>query len=87
MFVFAGDMAEKASSEVTLHDIDPLALQQLVDYVYTGEIVITEENVQVRYRTEKNVKRYKISNLLKVKWKTTVPNQKVQKRYCFRFSR
>lgn len=47
-FVFiTDDMAEKMQREVVLHDIDPAALQLLVDYSYTGEIHITEENVQV----------------------------------------
>lgn len=40
-------MAEKAASEVVLHDVDHTALQLLVDYSYTGEIHITEDNVQV----------------------------------------
>lgn len=43
----ADDMAEKLQQEVTLHDVDATALQQLVDYSYTGEILITEDNVQV----------------------------------------
>jgi kelch-like protein 17 (actinfilin) len=41
-------MAEKLQHEVTLRDVDAAALQQLVDYSYTGEILITEDNVQVR---------------------------------------
>lgn len=43
----ADDMAEKLQQEVTLHDVDAMALQQLVEYSYTGEILITEDNVQV----------------------------------------
>jgi BTB/POZ domain. len=43
----ADDMAEKLQNEVTLHDVDAAALQQLVEYSYTGEILITEDNVQV----------------------------------------
>ena len=43
----ADDMAEKLQNEVTLHDVDAIALQQLVEYSYTGEILITEDNVQV----------------------------------------
>ncbi len=42
------DLAEKQQKEVVLHDIDPLALTLLVEFAYTGEILITEENVQVR---------------------------------------
>ena len=41
------DMAENLQNEVTLHDVDAMALQQLVEYSYTGEILITEDNVQV----------------------------------------
>ena len=39
---------EKQQKEVVLHDVDPLALTLLVEFAYTGEILITEENVQVR---------------------------------------
>ena len=39
---------EKKQKEVTIHDLDPLALTLLVDFSYTGEIVISEDNVQVR---------------------------------------
>ncbi|XP_054268588.1 kelch-like protein 17 [Macrosteles quadrilineatus] len=45
--MFNDDMAEKAAREVVLHDVDHTALQLLVDYSYTGEIHITEDNVQV----------------------------------------
>ena len=41
------DLAEKHRQEVVIHDLDPLALTLLVDFAYTGEIVVTEENVQV----------------------------------------
>jgi hypothetical protein len=43
----ADDLVEKNQTEVTIHDIDVLALTLLVDFSYTGEIVITEDNVQV----------------------------------------
>ncbi|XP_021940752.1 kelch-like protein 17 isoform X3 [Zootermopsis nevadensis] len=45
--MFNDDMAEKLQEEVTLHDVDATALQLLVEYSYTGEILITEDNVQV----------------------------------------
>ncbi|KAE8738169.1 hypothetical protein FOCC_FOCC016367 [Frankliniella occidentalis] len=45
--VFADDMVEKMRPEVTLHDVDGVALRQLIEYSYTGEILITEDNVQV----------------------------------------
>ena len=41
------DLLEKSKKEVTIHDLDPLALTLLVDFSYTGEIVISEDNVQV----------------------------------------
>lgn len=41
------DMIERNSVNVKLHDVDPTALRQLIDYAYTGEITISEDNVQV----------------------------------------
>lgn len=40
-------MAESKQEVVELHDIDAPSLKQLIDFAYTGEIIITEENVQV----------------------------------------
>ena len=40
-------MVEKMRPEVTLHDIDGVALKQLIEYAYSGEVLITEDNVQV----------------------------------------
>ncbi|KAL0271210.1 UNVERIFIED_CONTAM: hypothetical protein PYX00_008380 [Menopon gallinae] len=45
--MFNDDLVEKLQEEVILQDIDALALQTLVEYSYTGEITITEDNVQV----------------------------------------
>ncbi|XP_014271032.1 kelch-like protein 17 isoform X2 [Halyomorpha halys] len=45
--MFNGDMSERLSREVVLHEVDVMALQLLVDYSYTGGILITEDNVQV----------------------------------------
>ncbi len=42
-------MSESHQTHVTLHDIDPQALEQLVQYAYTAEIVVGEGNVQVRH--------------------------------------
>lgn len=41
------EMSESRQTHVTLHDIDPQALEQLVQYAYTAEIVVGEGNVQV----------------------------------------
>lgn len=46
----ADDMIERNQNVVTMHDVSPLALRQLIDYAYSGEITITEDNVQVRHR-------------------------------------
>ena len=37
---------EKNKSKIILRDIDPEALKLLVNYVYTSEVEVTEENVQ-----------------------------------------
>ncbi|CAB1336834.1 unnamed protein product, partial [Coregonus sp. 'balchen'] len=44
--MFTNEMSESRQTHVTLHDIDPLALEQLVQYAYTAEIVVGEGNVQ-----------------------------------------
>ena len=49
LLLFPDDLVEKNQKEVTIHDLDPLALTLLVDFSYTGEIVISEDNVQVSY--------------------------------------
>lgn len=46
------DMLERNSVTVTLHDLDKTALGQLIDYAYTGEITISEDNVQVMIRAK-----------------------------------
>jgi hypothetical protein len=46
MSELTGEMAERNKSVIKLHDIDVTALNFLVDYAYTGQICITEENVQ-----------------------------------------
>ena len=45
--VFLDDMAEKNLKDITIHDVDPLALTLLVDFSYTGELSVCEDNVQV----------------------------------------
>lgn len=45
--VASDEMSESRQTHVTLHDIDPQALEQLVQYAYTAEIVVGEGNVQV----------------------------------------
>ncbi|EEB15831.1 conserved hypothetical protein [Pediculus humanus corporis] len=45
--MFNDDLAEKLKTEITIQDIDASALKILVDFSYTGQVTITEENVQV----------------------------------------
>ena len=44
--MFVSKMAEKDKSEVLIHDIDDIALEQLIDFCYTGQVTIDESNVQ-----------------------------------------
>ena len=45
-------MAEKNLRDITIHDVDPLALTLLVEFSYTGELSVCEDNVQV-YRSDR----------------------------------
>jgi len=47
LYGHADEMSESRQTHVTLHDIDCQALEQLVQYAYTAEIVVGEGNVQV----------------------------------------
>ncbi|WAQ96164.1 KELC-like protein, partial [Mya arenaria] len=44
--MFTADLAESKSDRIILQEIDPSALVLLIDFVYTSEIQVTEENVQ-----------------------------------------
>ncbi|XP_076332124.1 uncharacterized protein LOC143237117 isoform X2 [Tachypleus tridentatus] len=46
--MFNSGMAEKNLATITLHEIDSCALSSLVEFAYTGEVLITEDNVQVQ---------------------------------------
>ncbi|XP_028338897.1 kelch-like protein 30 isoform X2 [Physeter macrocephalus] len=49
--MFAGDFAESFSARVELRDVEPAAVAQLVDFVYTGRLTITQGNVEALTRT------------------------------------
>ena len=49
--MFAGDFAESFSARVELRDLDPAVVAQLVDFVYTGRLTITQGNVEALTRT------------------------------------
>lgn len=44
-----GDMSESKADQVEIRGVDGLTLRKLVDYIYTAEIEVTEDNVQVSH--------------------------------------
>ncbi|XP_074171984.1 kelch-like protein 30 isoform X2 [Rhinolophus sinicus] len=49
--MFAGDFAESFSARVELQDLEAAVVGQLVDFVYTGRLTITQANVEALTRT------------------------------------
>ncbi|XP_028314932.1 LOW QUALITY PROTEIN: kelch-like protein 3 [Gouania willdenowi] len=45
--MFTGDMSESKADQVEIREVDGQTLRKLVDYIYTAEIEVTEDNVQV----------------------------------------
>ncbi|KAH0616081.1 hypothetical protein JD844_026910 [Phrynosoma platyrhinos] len=45
--MFTGEMSESQAKRVRIKEVDGWTLKMLIEYVYTGEIQVTEENVQV----------------------------------------
>ena len=45
--MFTNDVAEARTPSITLQNIDSKAMQLLMDFIYTSEIRVTEDNVQV----------------------------------------
>ncbi|XP_077000448.1 kelch-like protein 2 isoform X2 [Tamandua tetradactyla] len=45
--MFTGEMSESRAKRVRIKEVDGWTLRALIDYVYTAEIQVTEENVQV----------------------------------------
>lgn len=43
-------MSESRAKRVRIKEVDGWTLRILIDYIYTAEIQVTEENVQVRVR-------------------------------------
>lgn len=44
--MFTGDLAEAKADRIKLQEIDPKALVQLIDFMYSSEIHVSEDNVQ-----------------------------------------
>ncbi|ELW47181.1 Kelch-like protein 3 [Tupaia chinensis] len=45
--MFTGDMSESKAKKIEIKDVDGQTLSKLIDYIYTAEIEVTEENVQI----------------------------------------
>ncbi|XP_022079622.1 kelch-like protein 5 [Acanthaster planci] len=44
--MFTNDVVEATAGEVELRDLDPQALKACIQYIYTGEILLKEDNVE-----------------------------------------
>lgn len=44
--MFTGELAESRQTEITIRDIDEIAMELLIDFCYTSHIIIEEANVQ-----------------------------------------
>ena len=44
--MFTGELAESRQTEVTIRDIDEVAMELLIDFCYTSHIIVEESNVQ-----------------------------------------
>ncbi|GAA6068206.1 kelch-like protein 2 isoform X1, partial [Tachysurus ichikawai] len=53
--MFTGEMSESRQKKVRIKEIDGWTLGILIDYVYTAEIQVTEENVQVTHTSTHSI--------------------------------
>lgn len=44
--MFTGELAESRQTEVTIRDVEEMAMEILVDFCYSAKIVVEEANVQ-----------------------------------------
>ncbi|KAM6259213.1 kelch-like protein 30 isoform 4-T4 [Spheniscus humboldti] len=49
--MFSGDFAESIAARVELKEVDPSALEMLLDFAYTGKVTINQGNVEGLMRT------------------------------------
>uniref|UniRef100_A0A663LMK0 Kelch like family member 30 n=1 Tax=Athene cunicularia TaxID=194338 RepID=A0A663LMK0_ATHCN len=49
--MFSGDFAESTAARVELKEVDPSALEMLLDFAYTGKVTINQGNVEELMRT------------------------------------
>lgn len=45
--MFTGELSEARADRIVLQEVDGKALSLLIDFTYTAEVHVTEENVQV----------------------------------------
>lgn len=46
--MFTGSFKESSLKEITINEMEPNSLEQLIDYMYTSNLKITVDNVQVK---------------------------------------
>ncbi|XP_044290985.1 kelch-like protein 30 isoform X2 [Varanus komodoensis] len=49
--MFAGDFIESFSAHVEIKDVDPIIMESLIDFAYTGKVTINQANVEALIRT------------------------------------
>ncbi|XP_054839317.1 kelch-like protein 30 isoform X2 [Eublepharis macularius] len=49
--MFAGDFLESFSARVEIQDVDPVIMESLIDFAYTGKVTINQGNVEALIRT------------------------------------
>ncbi|TFK16236.1 Kelch-like protein 2 [Platysternon megacephalum] len=71
--MFTGEMSESRAKRVRIKEVDGWTLRMLIDYVYTAEIQVTEENVQaciaggLKKLVKQEIKYQTVNELLSVK--------------------
>lgn len=48
--MFTSNFKELSENELTMNDIEPNAFEIIIDYMYTSNVNITEQNVQVNLK-------------------------------------
>ena len=64
--MFTGELTESKADRVVLQEIDGRALTLLVDFIYTAEVSVTEDNVQVGTCLDRALLTYLLTYLLTI---------------------
>ncbi|CAM2113148.1 unnamed protein product [Caretta caretta] len=84
--MFTGEMSESRAKRVRIKEVDGWTLRMLIDYVYTAEIQVTEENVQLQitWLFEDESNDVGVGNLYNVTWHMNLNNKiKILKQKIF----